>query len=164
MSETEAIIQETRTAAVAVADTRVAGPAASDSPAPTGRLLSLDVLRGFNMFWIIGGADLLSEIAKYVKQPWLDPISQNLTEHVRWEGFHFHDMIFPLFLFIMGVTFPFSLARREDGSATRGQLARRVVFRALALIILGLIYYGVFQLKLFDHQRMMAVLQRLVIA
>src|SRR5262245_36249269 len=58
----------------------------------TGRLVSLDALRGFNMFWIIGGAELFAAVAKYINHPWLNAVSQNLTEHVEWQGFHFHDM------------------------------------------------------------------------
>jgi predicted acyltransferase len=129
----------------------------------TGRLASLDTLRGFNMFWIMGGAELFAAISKYLNFAWLNPINDNLTEHVKWEGFHYHDMIFPLFLFIMGVTFPFSLARRLTGS-NKGAMARRVIFRAGILVLLGLVYYGLFQLKGFDQQRMMGVLQRLGIA
>ncbi len=134
------------------------------STPPGGRLVSLDTLRGFNMFWIMGGAELFASVAKYLNLSWLNPISDNLTEHVKWEGFHYHDMIFPLFLFIMGVTFPFSMSRRLDGSSTRGRLARRVILRAATLVFLGWVYYGLFELKGIEHQRMMGVLQRLGLA
>jgi predicted acyltransferase len=129
-----------------------------------GRLASLDALRGFNMFWIMGGAELFAAVAKYCNFAWLNPISGNLTEHVSWEGFHYHDMIFPLFLFIMGVTFPFSTARRQEEGVSRGRLAYRVLVRAATLVFLGWVYYGLFELKGIEHQRMMGVLQRLGIA
>jgi len=139
------------------------GTGTGEANIPTGRLASLDTLRGFNMFWIMGGAELFAAVSKYLNFGWLNPINDNLTEHVKWEGFHYHDMIFPLFLFIMGVTFPFSLAKRS-GESHRGAMTRRVLFRASVLVLLGLVYYGLFQLKGFDHQRMMGVLQRLGLA
>jgi len=129
-----------------------------------GRLESVDALRGFNMFWIIGGADLLGAIAQAVNVGWLNAISNNFTEHVEWEGFHFHDMIFPLFLFIMGVTTPFAFARRQEKGATRADLVRHVVQRTLVLFALGLVYGGVLKLPGFEHVRIMGVLQRLGLA
>lgn len=128
------------------------------------RLESVDVLRGFNMFWIIGGADLLAAIAKAVNAGWLNAISDNLTEHVEWEGFHFHDMIFPLFLFIIGVTTPFALARRQEKGASRSALTRHVLYRAGMLCLLGLVYGGVLKLPGIEHVRIMGVLQRLGLA
>src|SRR5690242_623362 len=83
--------------------------AAEARPPATDRVLSLDALRGFNMFWIIGGAEVVDAIAKKIDNPIVRRISDNLTSHVNWEGIHFHDMIFPLFLFIIGVLLPFSL-------------------------------------------------------
>lgn len=149
---------EERSAGVAVME------APAEPPQARGRLASLDALRGFNMFWIVGGAELFAALAKRLDFAWLNPISDNLTEHVKWEGFHFHDMIFPLFLFIMGVTFPFSTARRREENVSRGRLAYRVIVRAAALVFLGWVYYGLFDLKGIEHQRMMGVLQRLGIA
>jgi predicted acyltransferase len=130
---------------------------------PSERLVSIDALRGFNMFWIIGGADLLSEIDKAVKVPWFHAISDNLTEHVEWQGVHFHDMIFPLFLFIMGVTAPFSLGRRMDQGHSKGALALQVLKRVAILFLLGLLYNGVLKLPGFEHLRIMGVLQRLAL-
>ncbi len=57
------------------------------------RLLSLDALRGFNMFWIIGGEDLISGILEKPHNPMLKQVSEFFTSHVEWEGFHFYDMI-----------------------------------------------------------------------
>jgi len=132
--------------------------------AGTGRLESVDALRGFNMFWIIGGADLFAAIAKAVNVGWLNAISDNLTEHVEWVGFHFHDMIFPLFLFIIGVTTPFAFARRLEKGATRADLVRHVLKRTLVLFALGLVYGGVLKLPGFENVRIMGVLQRLGLA
>jgi predicted acyltransferase len=128
------------------------------------RLESVDALRGFNMFWIIGGADLFAAVAKAINHGWLNAISDNLTEHVEWEGFHFHDMIFPLFLFIIGVTTPLALDRRREKGATRADLVRHVLYRAGMLFLLGLVYGGVLKLPGLEHVRIMGVLQRLGIA
>jgi predicted acyltransferase len=132
--------------------------------ASQARLESLDALRGFNMFWIIGGADLLGSIAEAARLGWLTAISNNLGEHVEWEGFHYHDMIFPLFLFIMGVTTPFSLGKRREQGATRGALVLHVLQRTAVLFLLGLVYSGLFKFAGFDHLRIMGVLQRLALA
>jgi predicted acyltransferase len=132
--------------------------------AGSARLESVDALRGFNMFWIIGGADLLAAIAGAARVGWLNAVSANLTEHVAWEGFHFHDMIFPLFLFIMGVTTPFSLARRRENGASRAALVRHVLRRTVLLFLLGLVYSGLLRLPGIEHLRLMGVLQRLALA
>lgn len=136
---------------------------APSRPPASSRLESLDALRGFNMFWIIGGAELLAAIARAVNAGWLTAISDNFTEHVEWEGFHFHDMIFPLFLFIMGVTTPFSVAKRQASGEPRGTIVRHVLERTLVLFLLGLAYSGLLQFKGFDQLRIMGVLQRLAL-
>ncbi|MBP8304498.1 MAG: DUF5009 domain-containing protein, partial [Phycisphaerae bacterium] len=83
------------------------------SSAPAGaqtrhgeRLLSLDALRGFDMFWIIGGDRLFHALAEYTDWGPLRTLSQVQLEHVVWEGFRAYDLIFPLFLFLSGVTLP----------------------------------------------------------
>lgn len=132
--------------------------------AGAARLESIDALRGFNMFWIIGGAELLEAVAKLANVGWLTALSENFTEHVEWEGFHFHDMIFPLFLFIIGVTTPFAFARRQEKGASRGDLVRHILQRTVALVLLGLIYGGALKLPGIEHVRIMGVLQRLGLA
>ena len=63
--------------------------------------------------------------------------------HVAWQGFVQRDLVFPLFLFIAGLSFPFSLsAQRERGLATSA-IVSRIVRRALALTLFGLLYNGV---------------------
>jgi predicted acyltransferase len=139
---------------------------ASTTPqaAVSTRLESVDALRGFNMFWIIGGGELLAAVAAAAHLGWLDAVSSNFTEHVEWEGFHFHDMIFPLFLFIMGVTTPFSLARRREKGASRKALVVHVLQRTAVLFLLGLVYSGLLQFPGIEHLRIMGVLQRLALA
>src|SRR5690348_8231981 len=82
---------------------------ASPSTLP-GRLMSVDALRGFDMFWIIGADALVYALKRLSTDPVTkksNPITAFLAEqldHVEWAGFHFYDMIFPLFVFIMGVS------------------------------------------------------------
>src|SRR5262245_52330766 len=81
----------------------------------TGRLMSLDALRGFDMFWIIGGDELVRSLAKYYDTPLLQRMAAH-TEHPEWNGFTFYDLIFPLFMFIAGAAMPYSLlAKLERG-------------------------------------------------
>ena len=59
------------------------------------RVLSIDALRGFDMFWIIGGGAIFESLAEVWKHPVTETIRVQLT-HVKWEGFRFEDLIFPL--------------------------------------------------------------------
>ncbi|MBI5819136.1 MAG: DUF5009 domain-containing protein [Verrucomicrobia bacterium] len=104
------------------------------------RLRSLDALRGFDMFWIIGGGKIFVALAVLTGWPVLQWWAEQL-KHVPWHGFHFEDMIFPLFLFIAGISFPFSLAKRYHGPENRGALYKHVLWRGLILVLLG-IFYG----------------------
>jgi predicted acyltransferase len=59
-------------------------------------------------------------------------------EHAEWHGWTFTDLIFPFFLFIVGVAIPFSFARRSTTTQpTKGQMLARVWLRALSLFMLG---------------------------
>ena len=73
------------------------------------RLLFIDALRGFDMFWITGGDILCRALAVWLGWAWLD----HQMEHLPWEGFVFYDLIFPLFIFIVGIVLPMSLQRYE---------------------------------------------------
>src|SRR4051794_23390658 len=103
------------------------------------RLLSLDALRGFDMFWIIGGKEIAQEAAKITNWPILLWLSDQL-EHTEWHGFTLYDLIFPLFLFMAGVAMPFSFAKRIEQGATKSELYRHVLVRALLLVFLGMVY------------------------
>ena len=86
-------------------------------PPPPGRLVSLDVLRGFDMFWILGVEELAAALGKASDSPAAGFIALQL-DHVAWEGFHFLDLVFPMFVFISGVSLAFSLSRSLE---TRGR-------------------------------------------
>jgi predicted acyltransferase len=110
------------------------------APAPAARLVSLDALRGFDMFWIIGGGAIFKGLAKALGGPldWLTP----QFEHVRWEGLHFWDLIWPLFMFIVGVSIPLSVEKRRAAGATRRSLYLHAARRAVILFVLGMALQG----------------------
>ena len=103
------------------------------------RLYSLDALRGFDMFWIMGGEAIFAGLATLTGWPVLKWWATQLN-HVAWHGFHFYDMIFPLFLFIAGISFPFSMAKRAAMNESRGSIYKHVISRGLILVLLGIIY------------------------
>lgn len=133
------------------------------SGAASRRLVSLDALRGFNMFWIIGGADLISAIGSKIHNHTVRLITNNLTEHVEWEGFHFHDLIFPMFLFIVGAAIPFATAKRLELGQTKRSLTRHILLRVGLLFALGVINNGLFDFQGYDKLRIAGVLQRLAL-
>lgn len=112
----------------------------SPPSAESGRLLSLDALRGFDMFWIIGGDYLIRSLPK-IHDGWLTQKLAAQMEHCEWAGFHFYDFIFPLFVFIVGVAIPFSLPRLIE-RAGRPATIRRIFLRSIILFLLGVFYMG----------------------
>ena len=123
------------------------------------RLASIDALRGFDMFWIIGGGALLENLLKVYSCPVTDTIQRQL-HHVRWRGFNFEDLIFPLFLFIVGVVLPFSLTSRLERGHSRRALYLHIIKRSAIIILLGLIFN---EIQRFDWAQMRwpGVLQRI---
>jgi predicted acyltransferase len=103
------------------------------------RLYSLDALRGFDMFWIMGGEVIFVGLAALTGLPVVKWWAGQL-EHVPWHGFHFYDMIFPLFLFIAGISFPFSYYKRTSLNEPRINIYKHVIGRGLILVLLGIIY------------------------
>jgi len=124
-----------------------------------GRVYSIDALRGFDMFWIIGGGALFASLGKAFPHPVTEWIQVQL-EHVTWRGFHFEDLIFPLFLFIMGAVLPFALSRRLELGQSRLNLFLHILRRTVLLILLGLMYNGLLNLE-FSQMRWAGVLQRI---
>jgi predicted acyltransferase len=106
-----------------------------------GRLLSLDALRGFDMFWIIGGQEIIKGLAQVFPGK-LSEMAVGQLEHVRWQGLHCYDVIWPLFMFMVGVSLSFSLARRKLNGATDKVLYLHALRRALILFVLGMMAQG----------------------
>ena len=105
------------------------------------RLVSLDALRGFDMWWIIGGDLLLRSLVQASGRESWQWIPDQLT-HVPWEGFHFIDLIFPLFLFMIGVAIPFSMAKRLARGDSRTRIYGHLLLRVAILIVLGMMVNG----------------------
>ena len=114
-------------------------------PAASQRLLSLDALRGFDMLFIMGFAGLVTALCKLCPGEFSDWMTAQMG-HADWNGFFHHDTIFPLFLFIAGISYPFSLAKQQSLGATQGDLYRKILKRGALLILFGLIYNGLFRL------------------
>ena len=108
---------------------------------PQKRLYSLDALRGFDMFWITGGGYVTVLISKMTGAEWLG----TQMEHVSWAGFHFEDLIFPLFTFIAGAAIPYSILAKIEKNVPRIKLLKKAFFRAVILILLGILYNGTFR-------------------
>ena len=106
---------------------------------PSGRLYSLDALRGFDMFWIMGGEGIFISLATLTGWPVLKWWAEQ-CDHVPWHGFHFYDMIFPLFLFIAGISFALSLASRLKRNDSRASIYKHVISRGLILVLFGILY------------------------
>jgi predicted acyltransferase len=125
------------------------------------RLTSIDALRGFDMFWIVGG----DEVARALGTWWGTPAGRSFAdqfEHVKWEGFRFYDLIFPLFLFLVGVVLPFSLRKYTAGAQAKGTALARIARRVVLLFLLGLIYNNLLDFH-FETLRVTGVLQRIAI-
>ncbi len=106
------------------------------------RLMSLDALRGFDMFWIIGGAAIVNAAAKGAHNDWLNTYILPQLKHVPWEGFSFMDLIMPLFLFIVGAAMPFSFGKRLSHDDRKWRLYLHVVWRCVILFVLGMAAQG----------------------
>ena len=111
-------------------------------------------IMGFSGFVIV-----LCSLFPEGNQCWL----AQTMRHVKWEGLAHHDTIFPLFLFLAGLSFPFSYAKQCEAGATRLQIYRKIARRTLTLILFGLIYNGLFKLD-FASLRVCSVLGRIALA
>jgi predicted acyltransferase len=122
--------------------------------------MSLDALRGFDMFWIVGGEELVHTLYKAWPTGPLGVVHEQL-EHKAWAGVAAYDLIFPLFVFIVGVSLVFSVRRmiEQDGMA---RTVRRIVVRSLVLYCFGLVVYGGIS-KGVDQIRWAGVLQRIAV-
>jgi predicted acyltransferase len=125
------------------------------------RLKSLDALRGFDMFWIAGGEQVIHSIRKFSDAGIVVFLDTQFL-HRDWEGLTFYDLIFPLFLFIVGVSLVFSLNKTLDEKGERATFVR-IVRRSLLLYILGVIFSSG-SLTSIEEIRLMGVLQRIAIS
>jgi predicted acyltransferase len=128
----------------------------SAQPALSGRLLSLDVFRGLT----IAGMVLVNNAGNW--NAVYPPLS-----HAKWDGWTPTDLIFPFFVFIVGVAIPLAFEKRK-AAASAGSLQRDLVlkiFRRTALIFgLGLMLNAFpFTMDKLAHLRVPGVLQRIAL-
>ena len=123
----------------------------SVAPAANKRLMSIDALRGFDMFWIIGGYYIFTSLQKISDNSFTAAISKQLS-HTQWEGYYCYDTIMPLFLFIVGVAMPFSFSKRLSLGQSKKTLYFHVIRRVLILWVLGMMVQG--NLLAFDSSKL----------
>ncbi|MDR0393807.1 MAG: DUF5009 domain-containing protein [Tannerella sp.] len=127
------------------------------------RLFSLDALRGFDMLFIMGLSGwVVSLCGLFPSSGFMDWLASQM-EHVKWDGLSHHDTIFPLFLFIAGISFPFSIAKQRAQGKTEKQIFVKVIKRGIVLVLLGMVYNGLFKLD-FAGLRCASVLGRIGLA
>lgn len=104
----------------------------------TGRVVSLDVLRGTVMVLMLNEATQLPKVAQSFPHSWFWSVIAFNTEHVPWQGCSLHDLIQPAFSFLVGAALPFSIASRKTKGQTFGKMLAHTIWRALLLIFLGI--------------------------
>jgi len=131
------------------------------------RLASLDALRGFDMFWILGGQAIFA--ALFVLTGWQGwKVFEAHTVHVPWHGFTFYDLIFPLFIFLSGVAMGLN-PKRIDHLPMQERMVfyKKAAKRVAILIALGVLYnhgWGTGVPMALDEVRYASVLGRIAIA
>src|ERR1041384_7735589 len=130
-------------------------------PPPSQRLMSIDALRGFDMFWIVGAEEIVHALRKASDNGVLNFFATQLS-HKDWEGVAFYDLIFPLFVFIAGVSMVFSLSKTMEQSG-KAAAYKRILWRGLLLYLIGIFYYGGFA-DGFEKIRWVGVLQRIALS
>jgi predicted acyltransferase len=116
------------------------------------RLVSLDVFRGAT----IAGMILVNNAGD-------EPAAYGPLQHARWNGWTPTDLIFPFFLFIVGVAMAFSLHSRLERGQSRGALFRHILWRGLLILALGIFLNGFPNHYQLHSLRFYGVLQRIAI-
>lgn len=114
---------------------------ASEKCAIEGRLMSLDALRGLDMFFLVGFAGIFKALAKVSPDNAFFQWLASQCRHPKWDGFTAWDLIFPMFIFILGVVMPFSFAKRLTQPGGQRRLFVHVLVRALILTGLGMVLW-----------------------
>jgi predicted acyltransferase len=153
--------------AAAARDTPKAASSLGTLPSHSARrVVCVDALRGFTIFWILGGdavAWSLNDMSEGRDGFWAtcaNFLGTQLT-HVQWEGFRFYDFIFPLLIFVTGISIVLSLPRLVEREG-RAAAHIRILRRFFLLFVLGVIYYGGTKYNWPDI-RLLGVLQRIAL-
>ncbi len=125
------------------------------------RIISVDVIRGLAMICIVRAKELVQALSSMGKGGPTAIIAQQL-QHSAWEGFTFYDLMFPLFIFVVGISLVFSL---DTVIATYGRKAalKRICYRTAILFLVGILYNGGFDWQPISSIRLMGVLQRIAL-
>ncbi|RXK57867.1 DUF5009 domain-containing protein [Lacibacter luteus] len=139
------------------------------------------------MFWIVSGEGIFHGLAAAIKNKYglvqdktswqiavTDQLSfferllvgiSNQLHHTVWNGFTFYDLIFPLFIFIAGVSMPFSYSKQLNGLPdAKKKIYRSLIKRTILLLLLGMIVNGLLQFKPYDETRFASVLGRIALS
>lgn len=138
-----------------------------------GRLVSLDALRGFVMLWIMSGEHVIHALAKAAPIPAFVWMSEQL-HHTDWNGITFYDMIFPIFLFVAGVSMPFSFEKKMSSAGVctpmelpakeKQKIYRSMLKRTCILLVLGFVVNGLLRFDGNEQTRFASVLGRIGLA
>lgn len=116
---------------------------------PSKRLVSLDVLRGFDLFLLVFFQPVSVALGQLLNIPFLHAVLYQF-DHAPWEGFRLWDLVMPLFLFMCGTSMPFSFAKYK-GVADKRIVYRKIIKRFVLLFVLGMVVQG--NLLGFDFSR-----------
>jgi predicted acyltransferase len=137
------------------------GPALAAPVTGSGRMMSVDALRGFDMFWIVGAATLVRGLEGMSDNAATRFLAAQL-EHATWEGIHFYDVIYPLFLFLIGVSIVYSLDRSLPRER-KTTIVARILWRGLLLHAFNFIYNGGFSTRWPDMRVVSGVLAMIAV-
>lgn len=104
------------------------------------RLESLDILRGFDLFMLVGLEMAMHHLSVAIDTPTFHSFMWCFT-HVDWEGFSTWDLVMPLFMFMSGITIPFALSRYKDAK-DKSLIYKRIFKRVVLLWIFGMMCQG----------------------
>ena len=131
------------------------------------RLLSVDALRGFDMFWILGAEGIFAALFILTGWSFLQTFDAQM-KHTIWHGITAYDLIFPLFIFLSGVSLGIAAKPlKQYPSAVQQQKKRHAHKRLATLLFLGVLYnhgWGTGVPMAFDEIRFASVLGRIAIA
>jgi predicted acyltransferase len=131
----------------------------TSSQAIGSRLTSVDALRGLTMFFVIGGEGIFTSLPKIWSNSFTDTLAINMT-HAGWEGFYFYDLIFPVFLFLVGLLIPTVISRSIEKGKSKKEIYLHILKRSLVLTFLGMAMYGLLRFD-WPNMRWSSVLGRI---
>ena len=113
------------------------------------------------MFWILGADAAVIALARWIDVAPLR-LAAHQVDHAAWAGFRFYDLVFPMFIFITGVSLVFSLEKLLAREGRRAAV-RRILVRTVVLFLLGILYNGGLAAP-WPDVRLVGVLQRIALA